>query len=410
MSAAPTREPSTATSVTTATATATAADPVLTARQLFGVLRENAAADDENASFPVASLDALRASGLMGLSVPVEYGGLGGSLADLAAVAQELGRGSLSTALIWAMHCQQVATLAEYAGPALRSRLLPRIARGEVYVASVTSEKGKGGHLTSAAAALGREDGDLLIDRDAPIVTGGAQADGFLITMRDSADASANAVTLVYADREQLETTQRDGWNPMGMRATHSVAMTLRGTVPADQRVGAAGGFAEASAAVFAPAAHIGWSASWLGAVCGVLRDALTTLREPSGRRDFDLRSELVLDRIARIRLDVDAVDAFLAQVVREIEEIRRTGGDIGAAPVQLRLNGLKVFASETLMSAADRLMDLLGLRHGYMRGSAIPAERLFRDLKSARLNYSNDRLTTANGTLALFDPEVSLG
>ncbi len=388
---------------------APAVTPTELARQVSTVLRETAAADDESASFPTASLDALRASGLMGLSVPVEYGGLGGSLADLAAVAQELGRGSLSTALIWAMHCQQVLTLAEYATPGLRGRLLPRIARGEVYVASVTSEAGKGGHLTSASAALGREADGLLIHREAPIVTGGAQADGFLVTMRDSADASSNAVTLVYADREQLRTTQRDGWNPMGMRATHSVAMTLHGTVPADQRVGEAGGFADVSGAVFAPAAHIGWSASWLGAVCGVLSDALTMLRDPAGRRGFDLRSELVLDRIARIRLDVDAVDAFLGQVVREVEGIRRSGGDIGAAPVQLRLNGLKVFASETLMEAADRLMDLLGLRHGYMRGSAIPVERLFRDLKSARLNYSNDRLTTANGTLTLLDPEVRL-
>lgn len=385
------------------------ATPTELARGLVPVLRETAAEADENASFPVAALDALRASGLMGLSVPVEYGGLGGSLADMAAVAQELGRGSLSAALIWAMHCQQVVTLAEYATPGLKSRLLPRIARGEVYVASVTSEAGKGGHLTSAAAALGRETDDLLIHREAPIVTGGAQADGFLITMRDAADASSNAVTLVYADREQLETTQRDGWNPMGMRATHSVAMTLHGTVPADQQVGAAGGFADISGAVFAPAAHIGWSASWLGAVCGVLSDALTMLRDPARRRDFNLRSELVLDRIARIRLDVDAVDAFLGTVVREIEELRRGGGDIGAAPVQLRLNGLKVFASETLMDAADRLMDLLGLRHGYMRSSAIPMERLFRDIKSARLNYSNDRLTTANGTLTLLDPEVRL-
>lgn len=118
--------------------------PTELARELVPVLRDTAAAADESASFPVAALDALRASGLMGLSVPVEYGGLGGSLADMAAVAQELGRGSLSTALIWAMHCQQVVTLAEYATPALKNRLLPRIARGEVYVASVTSEAYKG--------------------------------------------------------------------------------------------------------------------------------------------------------------------------------------------------------------------------------------------------------------------------
>lgn len=391
-------------------ATAAAATAAEAARRLFPVLREHAAQDDRDAAFPAAALSALRESGLMGLLVPAEYGGGGGSLADLASVAQELARGSLSVALIWAMHCQQVITITEHASSGLRGRLLPRIAEGQVYLASVTSEVGKGGHLTTAVAPLARERGGLEIRRQAPIVTGGAHADGFLITMRDGDDASPNAVTLVYADRGQLEVTQSGGWDPMGMRATHSVAMTLKGTVPADQQVGAAGAFKDISASVFVPAAHIGWSACWLGAVCGVLSDALVLLRDPSRRREFNLRSELLLDRLARIRLNVDAVHAFLQQVVREIESIRQAGGDIGAVATQCRLNGLKVFASETLMDAADRLMDLLGLRYGYQRGSAIPVERLFRDMKSARLNYSNDRLTTASGMLAMLDPEVRLG
>ncbi len=380
------------------------------ARKLQPVLRDSAAETDESASFPVAALSAIRSTPLMGLLVPAEYGGLGGSLADLASIAQELARGSLSAALIWAMHGQQVATLAEYAGPALKARILPSVAAGQMYIASVTSETGKGGDLNTAMASLARDADNILIDREAPVVTGGAYADGFLMTMRDADSASPSAVTLVFADREQMEITQRSQWNPMGMRATHSIAMRLRGTVPSDQQVGAAGGFKQISREVFAPAAHIGWSACWLGAVSGVLSDMLTMLRDPGSRRDFDLTSNLVLDRLARIRLDVDAVHAFLMRVVTEVEELRQHGGDLGAIPVQLRLNGLKVFAAETLMRAADKIIDLLGFQLGYLRDSPIPAERLFRDLKSARLNYSNDRLTLANGTLALLDPEVQLG
>ncbi|MFL6117571.1 MAG: acyl-CoA dehydrogenase family protein [Catenulispora sp.] len=384
------------------------------ARALVPELRARAAKDDEQASFPTASLDLLRADGLMGLLVPREHGGAGGTLADLSAVARVLAGGCLSTALIWAMHCQQVVTIADHATPALGRRLLPRIAAGEVYVASVTSERGKGGHLTSAVAPLVRRGGTVLLERDAPIVTGGEHADGFLVTMRDGDQAAEHAVTLVYADRVQVRAVSTDGgWNPMGMRATHSSALRLSGEVPADQIVGPAGRFRDVAAALFAPAAHIAWASCWLGAATAVTRDVLALLRTPSGRREFDARSDLLLDRIARIRLDLDAVHALLTRVIRDVDAARGAGADAvpggGGAAAHLRINGLKIFAAETLMGTADRLMDLTGLRHGYMRDAAVPVERLFRDLKAARLNYSNDRLTAANGLLAHLDPEVCL-
>ncbi|NUP50321.1 MAG: acyl-CoA/acyl-ACP dehydrogenase [Catenulispora sp.] len=382
--------------------------PEAIARRLAPVLRESAAKDDEAAAFPVEALAALRETPLMGLLVPVEHGGLGADAATLARTARELAAGSLSAALIWAMHCQQVAALAAAAPPALAERLLPRIARGEVYLASVTTESGKGGHLTTAVAPLTRQDGRLRIHREAPIVTGGEHADGFLITLRDGEDAADTAVSLVYADREQLTVRTSGDWNPMGMRATHSVALTLDGEVPADQLVGTPGRFADLVADVFGPFAHVAWAACWLGAATGVTRDVLGMLRDPKRRTGFDLSSELVLDRIARIRMDLDAVAAYVRAVADEVDAARG-GSALRATDAQLRINGLKVFASETLMGTADRLMDLTGLRHGYQRSSPLAVERLFRDLKSARLNYSNDRLTTADGLLAQLDPEVSL-
>ena len=136
------------------------------------VVRGTARAIDEQAVFPARNLSALRDSRLLGLLVPAEYGGLGGDLRDMVAVAASLAAECLSTAMIWAMHCQQVAAIAAHGSPGLRARLLPRIAGGEVYIASVTSEKGKGGHLLTAQAPLRRCGGMLEIDREAPIVTG----------------------------------------------------------------------------------------------------------------------------------------------------------------------------------------------------------------------------------------------
>ena len=369
------------------------------------VLREEAADVDERARFPERALAALRSSGLMGLLVPVEFGGLGGSLAEVADVAAELAEECLSTAMIWAMHCQQVAVLCDHTGPRLRARLLPRIGRGEVYVASVTSEKGKGGHLLTANSPLRRTGETVHIERDAPIVTGGLHADGFLITMRDSPDSPPNAVTLIYAERDDLTITTSGSWNPLGMRGTHSVAMRLAGTVDAGNVVGEPGEFRTVAVARFIPAGHIAWAACWLGAARGALRAVLGLMRDPRARGQFNFSSDLVRSRLARVRLDLDTVAALLGQVIAEVG----AAGDPEAVPLQLRLNGLKILAAERCFEAVDSLIQLVGLRHGYMRDAPAPLERLFRDLRSASLNYANERLLLANGALTLVDRDVTL-
>jgi acyl-CoA dehydrogenase len=390
-----------------ASAGPTPADGTL-AERLAGVLpvvREQAADIDEQASFPERSLTALRSSGLLGLLVPTEYGGLGGDVGDLVEVAMAVAGECLSTALIWSMHCQQVAALVRYGSPRLRADLLPRIARGEVYVASVTSEKGKGGHLLSAQSPLRRRNGMLEVERHAPIVTGGQYADGFLITMRDAPDAQPTAVSLVYADRADLDLRASGSWNPMGMRGTQSGALQITGRVDRDHLVGEPGLFRTVAVHTFAPVGHLGWAACWLGTARGALRDVLGLLRSPAGRAQFDLGSELLRTRIARVRLDLDTVAALLAQCVRDL----RDAPDLEAVPVQLRLNALKVFAAERSLAVVDLLMELTGLRHGYLRDSQLALERRFRDLRSASLNYANDRLLLANGTLALLDRGVHL-
>jgi hypothetical protein len=54
-----------------------------------------------------------------------------------------------------------------------------------------------------------------------------------------------------------------------------------------------------------------------------------------------------------------------------------------------------------------DGLMEVAGLATGYRRTPESPLERIFRDLRSASLMYSNDRLLLASGRLGLLDREA---
>ncbi|WP_405782628.1 acyl-CoA dehydrogenase family protein [Streptomyces sp. NBC_00859] len=372
--------------------------------EVAAVTEEHAARTDRSAEFPAEALAALRSTGLLGLLVPAAHGGLGGTAADLVAAAQAIGRSDMSVGMIFAMHCQQAEAIVRYGSEALRDELLPGIAKGEIYLASVTTEVGKGGHLLSAQAQLTDSDGLLSVDRFAPVVTGGGYADGFLITMRSPDAVAGNEVSLVYAHRSQLDIGGPGEWQPMGMRASHSGSLRLRGTVPAGQVVGGQGGFHEIAAQVFGPLAHLGWSAVWLGTAAGALSRVLRLLRSPAGRERFDLTSELLLTRISRSRQRLETVHALLVRALGVVE----SGDDLSVPARQLLLNSLKITAADECHAAVDDLVTALGLRHGYLKDSPTRLESALRDLRSAALNYSNDRLHLADGRLALRDQGVN--
>lgn len=379
------------------------------ARLATKVLRDEAAAADESATFPVGSLDALRQSGLLGLLVPASFGGLQGDLRTFAAVAGELSGACLSTGMVWAMHTQQVVALVHAGSPGLQSRLLPRIAAGEVYLASVTSERGKGGHLLSAVQPVRPGEAGLRVERNAPTVTGIRHADGFLVTMRSAPDAPETSVSLVYIDRAQAEITVAGSWNPMGMRGTESLGADIVAEVPADQIVGGSGEFRSFALHPFVSAGHIGWAACWLGAARSVFAQFIGLLRSPKHRKAFPLGNDLFGARLAEIRLLLDTASAFLRRVVDEVEALDRTGGDPEDPAFQLHLNGLKVVVSDLAFKAVNQLMEIAGLRLGYLRDAQVPVERVFRDMRAASLNYSNERLLVANGWLTVLDRDVAL-
>jgi alkylation response protein AidB-like acyl-CoA dehydrogenase len=376
------------------------------AHEAAAIAAAHAAATDRAAAFPDEGLQALRDKGLMGLIVPKDCGGFGASYVTAIEVAQILGAACLSTSMLWSMHCQHVAVIDDYAPEPLRSEVLRRIAAGKLLLASVTTEPSKGGHIMSALSSLTPDGEGQLIDREAPVVTGGLQSDGFLISLRRSPDATPSEVVFVYAERSELELKVTGVWDTVGMRGTVSLPMHIKGRVPAGRILEPEGGFPRLSATTLVPAGHILWAASWLGAAKGAYHQLMHILRTPELRQGFPLKSDLFSERIARIRLDIDLAEAFLLSVNADFETLRREHG-IELEPFEdyrfcLRINEVKIAVSERLFQAIDAMVQVGGLRYGYRVRSDSNIDRTFRDLRSASLMFSNDRLLVSNGKLAL--------
>lgn len=382
-------------------------DVFQTAKNVTASLKERAFLVDSGAEFPKENLDCLKRSGLMGLIVPTEYGGRGAPYEILVEVAQTLSSGCLSTGMIWAMHCQQVAVLVDHTPDDLREDLLSSIVEKDQFIASVTSERGKGGDLLTAIAPLHYEGDDVLVEREAPVITGGEFADSYLITMRKNEESSRSEIVLVYAERDQLKIDRRLPWETMGMRGTYSVGLSLGGRLPRRQIIDCSD-FKHIAVSTMIPVGHIAWAACWLGAAKEAFRQLLALCRNPKTRKGFNIKSDLFCDRLARIRLKIDTVDVYLKDVVSYYSNFKtkrmRGGYDYDFNyEYHIHINNIKILSSELLFEAVNEILQMSGLAYGYKKSSEFCFERTFRDLRSASLMFSNERLTTANGKLSLF-------
>src|SRR5215469_1650032 len=73
---------------------------------------QNAEGVDAECSWPADSLDALAEAGLLGLHVPVQFGGFEQGMEGLVTVTETIAKACSSTALCYAMHCVATAVIA----------------------------------------------------------------------------------------------------------------------------------------------------------------------------------------------------------------------------------------------------------------------------------------------------------
>jgi acyl-CoA dehydrogenase len=364
-------------------------------------------ADTLGYSTGASGLQILRDARLMGLVIPKEYGGGGGTIEDVLVLGRAFGGCSLSTAIVWVMHCQQVRAIVEHAREPWRGEILSRIAANQYYVASITTEAARNSRILDSSSPITvANDGDAWqIEREAPVVSAGTEADGFLVTMKRGPEAKDNDVVLVYVDRQDANVEAITCLQMLGMRATGNVSLRLTATVKPSQVIDPAGGFGEMAMQTLIPWAHIGWSACWLGAAEAAFREFVHLVRSPEGRRLIGDIGDLFHERLARVRCSIDISQSLLLHAAAEYTRVRSSIRDpFESTQFQILINNLKVVVAEESFRAVDLLINLAGLRVGYQANSLLALERVFRDVRSASLTYNNDRLLLASGRLALLE------
>ncbi|GIM46558.1 acyl-CoA dehydrogenase [Collibacillus ludicampi] len=343
------------------------------AKQITGeVIAPLAAEIDRTKRFPKEAFKAFGKAGLLGLLVPQEAGGLGGTLEDLVAVTETIAESCGSTAMCYLMHSCATMVVAAKANEDQKERYLRPIAEGMKIGTLAFSETGTGAHFYTPEIRAALDEDTFVLNGRKSFVTNGDHADFLLVlTNAPTADKGLN---MFIVDRDTPGVRFEGEWNGIGLRGNNSISLVMENVrVPHAQLVGAEGDGMGLIFEVVAPFFILGVS----GVNVGLARGAyLTALQHAKTRKYADGRS----------LADIQAIQFYLSDMFGAVEAASLFARNASKAAIEgqedavLRVMQAKVLASESAIKVTNLAMQVCG-GQGYTQ--QLPVERYLRDARA---------------------------
>jgi acyl-CoA dehydrogenase len=358
---------------------------------------------DREARFPVETIAALRAEGMMSCLVPTELGGDGATLGEVGAAIAAIARQCASSAMVYAMHNLQVACLARHGGTPHLEAYLRDLVRDQFLLASATTEIGTGGDTRSSVCAVNRGGGRYQVEKQAPVISYGEYADAVLVTARRADDSPPSDQVLVLAAAPQFHLEAISGWDTLGLRGTCSSGFVL--TAEGDEANVLPQPFADISTQTMLPVSHILWGHVWLGIATEAFDLARRSVQSEA-RKHPGVTPPAAL-RLAELATLYDQMSALVLGAARTFDEIAHDEDALNRMSFAASMNSLKVSASTMVVDVVGAALGIVGI-NGYRHDSQYSMGRLLRDAYGASLMVNNDRILANNAQLLLMNRGTS--
>ncbi len=323
--------------------------------------------------------------GLMGIEIPEEHGGAGGSLFMTVLAVEELSAVDASAAIFVDVQNTLVnALLLKWASGDIKRRYLPRLAV-DLVGAYALSEPGSGSDAFGLATKATKQGDTWILDGRKLWITNGAEAHLFLVFANADPSRGYKGITAFAVERGFKGFSVGKKEDKLGIRASSTTELILdHCEVPAANVVGEVGvGYKVAIETL--NTGRIGIGAQMIGVARGALGAALKYVKE---RQQFGkpvAEFQAVQFQLAQAATELEAARLMVYNAAR-LEDARE--------PYTKEAAMAKLFSSQVAERVTSLAVELFG---GYGYTKEYPVEKFYRDAKIGTIyeGTSNMQLNT---------------
>ena len=325
---------------------------------------------DRRESVDTAIIPLLGEMGFFGLTMPQEYGGLGGDYISYCIGMEELGRADSAVRGIVSVSLGLVGKIIlDHGTEEQKQQWLPGICAGTKLGCFGLTEPDNGsdaGHLRTRAT---RDGSDYVINGSKIFITNGTWADVALVFARTS-DEGARGVSCFLVPTDTPGFERREIHGKLGLRGQATAELSFADVrIPASALIGEEGkGFRYAMASL--DKGRVSVAAGCVGIVQACLEASVDYSQQRKQFGKVIASYQMVQDLIAQISVDADAARLLTWRAADLIERHEPFGVEASKA---------KYFASEAAVRAANNAIQVFG---GYGYVDEYPVQKLMRDAR----------------------------
>lgn len=310
--------------------------------------------------------------GLLGISIPQAYGGLGLDIMGAVIVGEEIAKASLSAGFILGVQNGLAGNaLALFGNDEQKEKYLPRLVKGEIIGSYGLTEPGAGSDAAAISTKATKDGESYLVNGSKIFITQGAVADLLVFFARTGTpEDGAAGISAFVVEKGTPGFRVGQKLEVMGARGTATAELVFEDCrVPASNMLGHEGdGFL--IALTILSKSRIGAAAAAVGVAEAALEQAVSYSKK---RHIFDrplAKYEAIRFMLADMATRVAAAKLLTYQAATVHDSGREFMKEAAMA---------KYFASETAVWVAERAIQIHG---GYGVSKMLPLERFMRDAK----------------------------
>ncbi len=181
--------------------------------------------------------------GILGINIPVRYGGQGFDYITLGLVCEELERGDTTLRVVMSVHMglNSMAVL-QWGTEEQKQRFLTPQAKGEKYAAFGLTEPNAGSDVAAMQSTARREGDTYILNGEKMWISLATKADHFLIFAKTDTSAGHHGITAFMVTKDMKGVTTGDIHGKLGVRAGSTGWIAMQDVeVPVENRIGEEG-------------------------------------------------------------------------------------------------------------------------------------------------------------------------